>query len=309
MRGSSAASAESWRTTRRPVALPPACTTRRTEWPPSRPSARCPKRSASKRTPSACRSRTRSGASRTSDLGGRAPHQRAAGELGVAQVQLEAVVGGERGREAALRPVARGLRQRRGRDQHHVRALARGAQRRVQPGCARAHHGDVGLVGTCRRKGGHRGNRIARRVPAGSAAVRAPAGSAAIGCSSFGARRGSRFSRSQPTRPCSAVLSRPSGLMLAAVRGPGRRRRARPGRDASAWRPSSASWMSSACVAGRRGRRRGRSGGGGRCSCVVRGRRRRGCDGARHGGGRAGAAGELDERGGEHSERQRDHDR
>ena len=65
IRGSSAASAESWRTTRRPVALPPAWTTRLTEWPPSRPSARRPKRSASKRTPSACRSRTQSGASRT----------------------------------------------------------------------------------------------------------------------------------------------------------------------------------------------------------------------------------------------------
>ena len=80
MRGSSAASAESWRTTRRPVALPPAWTTRRTEWPPSRPSARRPKRSASKRTPSACRSRTRVGRLAHEDLGRRAPHQPAAGD-------------------------------------------------------------------------------------------------------------------------------------------------------------------------------------------------------------------------------------
>ncbi len=64
--GSSTTSAESWRTMRRPVALPPAWTTRRTEWPPSRPSARTPRRSASKRTPSLSRSRTRAGASCTS---------------------------------------------------------------------------------------------------------------------------------------------------------------------------------------------------------------------------------------------------
>ena len=64
IRASAAARADSWRTTRRPVALPPACTTRLTECPPSSPSARRPKRSASKRTPSACRSRTHAGASR-----------------------------------------------------------------------------------------------------------------------------------------------------------------------------------------------------------------------------------------------------
>ena len=48
------------------------------------------------------------------DLGGRASHQRAAGELGVAQVQLRAVVGRERRGEAALRPVASRLREWRG---------------------------------------------------------------------------------------------------------------------------------------------------------------------------------------------------
>ena len=63
-RASATARADSWRTTRLPVALPPACTTRLTEWPPSRPSARRPKRSASKRTPQDSRSRTQSGASR-----------------------------------------------------------------------------------------------------------------------------------------------------------------------------------------------------------------------------------------------------
>ena len=63
IRFSSTASAESWRRIRRPVALPPACTTRRMPWPPSRPSARLPWRSASKRTPSASRSAKRAGAS------------------------------------------------------------------------------------------------------------------------------------------------------------------------------------------------------------------------------------------------------
>ena len=58
-----AASADRSRVIRRPVALPPAWTTRRREWPPSSPSASAPRRSASKRTPSASRSRTRSGAS------------------------------------------------------------------------------------------------------------------------------------------------------------------------------------------------------------------------------------------------------
>ena len=61
MRSSTAARADSSRVMRRPVAEPPACTMRRREWPPSRPSARLPWRSASKLTPSRSRSRTRAG--------------------------------------------------------------------------------------------------------------------------------------------------------------------------------------------------------------------------------------------------------
>ena len=52
MRSWVAAVADSWRVMRRPVAAPPACTIRRAECPPSRPSASAPRRSASKRTPS-----------------------------------------------------------------------------------------------------------------------------------------------------------------------------------------------------------------------------------------------------------------
>ena len=59
----SAASADRSRVMRRPVALPPACTTRRREWPPSSPSASAPWRSASKWTPRCSRWRTRSGES------------------------------------------------------------------------------------------------------------------------------------------------------------------------------------------------------------------------------------------------------
>ncbi len=86
------------------------------------------------------------------DLGGRAPHQVAPGDLRVAEVQLEAVIGGERGREPALRPVAGGLGERRCRDQHDAGVRPRGAQRRVEAGGARAHDCDIGVVGT--RRGG-----------------------------------------------------------------------------------------------------------------------------------------------------------
>ena len=101
---------------------------------PPRPSARRPKRSASKRTPSACRSRHALGRLAHEHLGGRAPDQPAPGALGVAQMQLGAVVRGQRGRQPALRPVAGGLRQRRRRDEHDTRAPR---ARRTAPHTAR----------------------------------------------------------------------------------------------------------------------------------------------------------------------------
>src|SRR5829696_581092 len=61
IRSSTAASADSSRVMRLPVAEPPACTIRRHECPPSRPRARLPWRSASKLTPRRSRSRTRPG--------------------------------------------------------------------------------------------------------------------------------------------------------------------------------------------------------------------------------------------------------
>ena len=86
-RSSVAARAASSRVIRRPVALPPACTTRRAEWPPSSPSASAPWRSASKRTPRRSRSRTRSGASSHSTrtaLSRAAPRPAASVSCGVA---------------------------------------------------------------------------------------------------------------------------------------------------------------------------------------------------------------------------------
>ena len=79
------------------------------------------------------------------DLRRRAPDQPAPRALGVGEVELGRVIGGERRGETALRPVARGLRQRCGRDQDYASAVAGGAQRRVQPGRARAHNREIGL--------------------------------------------------------------------------------------------------------------------------------------------------------------------
>ena len=162
MRGCSATSAESWRRIRRPVALPPAWATRRTPWPPSRPSARLPWRSASKRTPSASRSRKRSAASsvRTS-AAERRTRSRPAAIVSV-EVPRRGVLLRERGGEPALGPVRRRLGQRAGGDQRHARALARGAQARVQARGARADDDQVHCptVPACPRAPGSATTRI-----------------------------------------------------------------------------------------------------------------------------------------------------
>ena len=144
MRGCSATTADSSRRIRRPVALPPACATRRREWPPSSPSARLPWRSASKRTPSASRSRKRSGASAQST---RAALRRTSPRPGLERVLLVLlgrVVGRERGGEPALGPVGRRLGQRPGGDERDAGALAGGGQGRVEAGGAGAHDDEVG---------------------------------------------------------------------------------------------------------------------------------------------------------------------
>ena len=128
----------------RPVALPPACATRRAPWPPSSPSARWPWRSASKRTPSASRSRERAPAPRRTaprrPSGARARARRRACPRGGSSRR---VVDGERGGQAALRPVGGRLGERPGGDQRDLRALARGGQRREEPGRAGADHDEI----------------------------------------------------------------------------------------------------------------------------------------------------------------------
>ena len=144
-RGSSAATALSCRTSRRPVAAPPACTIRRVEWPPSSPSARRPfvvgveADAQPRRGPSppsgASSHMTRAADSRTAS---RPAIDR------VAQVQLGAVLA-PRARPPA-RPAPTSSRTRPAawpRQASRDAPLAGRAQRRVQAGRARAHHGDL----------------------------------------------------------------------------------------------------------------------------------------------------------------------
>ena len=67
-------------------------------------------------------------------LRGRAAHEVAAGGLGVGEMALEGVLDRERGGDPALRPVARGLRERGRRDERDRGAGGGGVQRGVQPG-------------------------------------------------------------------------------------------------------------------------------------------------------------------------------
>ena len=83
-------------------------------------------------------------------LRGRAPHEAASGRHRVLQVQRGRVVRGERRGEAALRPVGGGLGERPRGHERHASALARGRQRREQPGRAGADHDEIA------RRLGHR---------------------------------------------------------------------------------------------------------------------------------------------------------
>ena len=129
---------------RRPVALPPAWMIRRRLWPPSRPSARSPRRSASNFTPSSTRSLTRAGASsvRTSAAARRVRPRPAISVS--SRCERGRVVERERGGGAALRPVGGGLGERARGDERDVGALAGGGQRGEQPGRAGADDDEVG---------------------------------------------------------------------------------------------------------------------------------------------------------------------
>ena len=79
------------------------------------------------------------------DLGGRPPHEAAAGALGVLPVELGGVVGRQRRGDPALRPVARRLRQRGGRHERDERTGPGRRERREEPGAAGADDHDIGL--------------------------------------------------------------------------------------------------------------------------------------------------------------------
>ena len=147
-RGSSATSgARAGATMRRPVALPPAWTMRRREWPPSRPSARLPWRSASKCTPRRSRSRdARAAPRRQSTRGGARRTSAAPGALGV----LAGAARASRRRPARRRgrPGPSSSRSARAawRETSATRApVPRGGQRGVETGGAGADDDDVGL--------------------------------------------------------------------------------------------------------------------------------------------------------------------
>ena len=90
-----------------------------------------------------CSARIISGASFVSTSAAERRTSAAAGALGVLEVQLRRVVDRERRGEPALRPVARGLRERRRADHGDARARVGGGQRRVQAGGAGADDRDV----------------------------------------------------------------------------------------------------------------------------------------------------------------------
>ena len=75
--------------------------------------------------------------------GRRFAHRPAAGDERVTQMALRGVAIGERGRQPALGPVARGAGERGGRDERDPGAEAGGAQRRVQAGGAGSDDRDV----------------------------------------------------------------------------------------------------------------------------------------------------------------------
>ena len=113
------------------------------------------RRRSARRAP-AGRARARAPRARGSPPPSAAPAPRPASSVS-REVQLEAVVGRERRGEAALRPVARGLRERRRRDEHHARppggqrrALRRGPRRPRPPLRRRSPAGPPSASGASR---------------------------------------------------------------------------------------------------------------------------------------------------------------
>ena len=244
------------------------------EWPPSRPSARLPWRSASKRTPSALERRgPRRGASSTSTCGGAAAGEAAAGGLGVGEVLVGRVVDGERGGDPALRPVARGLRERGGGDERDARARARGGERGEEPGAAGADHGDVG-VDRAAGMAGYRSPRAAGR-PALASRPRSSTTPARIPSAPRGSRAIERELDGARLARLGARARRPRRRATLLERGPSRRRTST---RSSAFVAAGGGALDADTIASRghvRGgaARRGRRGRGGRRCCSAARRR------------------------------------
>ena len=166
--GSCAATADSWRMIRRPVAAPPAWTIRRALCPPSSPSDSRPRRSASKLTPSRCQILDGGRRLACQHLGRRQSDRVATGRERVLQVELGAVLRGQRRRQSALRPVARGAGQRRRRDERDSRARADGAECRVEAGRARTDDDHLRARGRGHSSGYGTGDVAAPAVPVAS---------------------------------------------------------------------------------------------------------------------------------------------
>ena len=194
-----------------------------------------------------------------------APHEAAAGALGVRAVQLGRVVVGERGGDPALRPVAGGLRQRAWRTRARRAPPARGrGQRGVEAGAAGADDGDVGLrtrgVGVGAAMAGYR-TAVAAPGPAPPPGV-ARARHAARHPERVAAHRGDRARRSTPRGWLGCdVRTAPAATREQLDGGP------RPGLRAGASRRC--------CARGRRPARRRHRRLEGSCEAALHARRRR----------------------------------
>ncbi len=191
---------ESVRRIRRPVALPPAWMIRRRLWPPSRPSARSPRRSASNFTPSCCSSRTRAGASSVRTSAARCARQAPSSGERVLEVQLRGVVERERRGRPALRPVRGGLGQRPCRDERDASALAGGGQRGEQPGRAGADDDEVGSHTSTRYYGVRDGGELTPRALAAPRRCLRPRRARASGASGPDPGAGGRDERARLVR-------------------------------------------------------------------------------------------------------------
>ena len=139
------------------------------------------------------------------DLAGGGAHQPAAGALGVLEVQLRRVVDRERRREAALRPVARRLSERRGADDGDAGAALGRGERRIETGRAGPDDDDVHREDIVMRRRSSRGTVLP--TCQGSCCATTPREGTTRAPIPSGSRGSSRSSRCWPTPAGSAARS------------------------------------------------------------------------------------------------------